>query len=221
MRIRSLVLWLLIPPDLKIVSRTRSSVPAKGSIFLDLDGTLWPDSGPGSILKESFPPIEIKLCLLKLSEAGYKIIAYSNQTLFGYPESVSMKNILKYRKKMNALIKEGWFDGVFICHHHPKSTIPFLNSNCNRRKPAGGLVEWAKYEFGLYADDCFAIGDRITDIIAAQSAGIRRTFLISNTRSFEWNVFENLRIAPSVCFMVSKDIQEALQEIHRVISREY
>jgi len=206
---------LFIPGDLRIKSVRKSVTYASRAAFFDLDGTLWSDSGPGSILNYS----ELKLnhksnsLIKELPKKGYIRIGFSNQTFFGYSRRYTLIMILSYRSRLRKLITTGVLDEIYICHHHPESKVRFLRRNCNRRKPSSGLLEWAHANSRFELSQSFAIGDRITDLVASQEFGIRQNFLIANNRSLEWNVSHQLPDVLAIKFDPVASLNEALLSI--------
>lgn len=204
---------LLLPGDLEIVSRRKASLKFRRAVFLDLDGTLWPDTGPGSILRDGrIEPRNVDL-LLRISRKGYLLIGLSNQTFFGYQVKTGVLPLIRYRNKLQALVTHGPLDSLYVCHHHPHSNIRFLKADCSRRKPDSGMLLAAMKADHVEPRDSFAIGDKITDIFAAEQVGVSRKFLISNSRSLEWNVSNSTKKPRSINFYLANSLEEALNTI--------
>jgi D-glycero-D-manno-heptose 1,7-bisphosphate phosphatase len=180
-------------------------------LFLDLDGTLWEDNGPGTILKIDLEENALKGSLVKLS-GKFLRVAITNQTLFARQANFSILRIIKYRLKLKRLIEMNVFDAIAVCHHHPKSLNRYLRRHCNSRKPKSGLFELALTKLGSLPDYCIMVGDRITDIVAANGAGIRECYLLSNHRAFELNVSDYSYEEPCT-FMVISNLDSFLLSI--------
>lgn len=200
-----------------MASRSSKRKTLNGAVFVDLDGTIWPDLGPGTILKISSLNDDLIQAFGELSQLGYSIIGFSNQTFFGYKETLNLFQILKYRYRINRLIKNKILDAVFICHHHPESKISFLRRDCTYRKPNSGLLIWASKELSVNLNDSFAVGDRITDVLSALRAGIRRRFLIIGATCLEFNKPNESSSELSIEFEISKDLKEAIARIREEI----
>lgn len=209
---------LVLPGDYRVIKGGVSEETPKRAIFIDLDGTLWPDSGPGTILKNPKISSEIISELGNITNFGYLVIGFSNQTFFGYQDKLDFFEILNYRSKVRRLTKRAFLDAIYICHHHPDSSISHLRSECQKRKPNSGLIKWAKEELNLELNQSVVIGDRLTDIAAGQDSGITKKFLIANPRSLERNI--STPTASSLCFTfrVSRSLIDALQSIKSDIS---
>ena len=64
-------------------------------------------------------------------------------------------------------------NGYLYCPHHVDATIAEYSKDCNWRKPNPGMIE-AVFSLKQYdKNECFLIGDRCSDILAAKNAGIR------------------------------------------------
>ena len=206
----------LVPGDMRIKgsSRMNRNGPA---IFIDLYGTLWPDLGPGTILEnQSLVQHEIQILQI-ISDLGYLLIGITNQTFFGYESKIKLSKVLKYRRRLKNIIEIFSFDSLFICHHHPKSQIPFLRSSCPNRKPGIGSIQWAIDTHNIDISKSFILGDRITDMLAGQAAGIPHRLLIVNSRSLEWNEGEHFSNIQSIGFRTYRNLREALKSIQLVI----
>lgn len=203
----------LLPGDFRIAGKGARNTTIKRAVFIDLDGTLWPDLGPGSILRNPIIGNEVVLRLSELSNVGYLLIGITNQTYFGYRRRLNPISIFRYRSKMRQIIRKGILDLIYVCHHHPESKLSYLKTECTRRKPNSGLIEWAKEEFDLELDKSIVIGDRITDIAAGQKSGIAKRFLIANPRCIEWNISRSTTFPQSFTFSVFGNLIDALEMI--------
>lgn len=202
-----------LPGDYKVERKGAINRRVKRAIFLDLDGTLWPDLGPGSIVRNPVIDKDVLLKLLELSNAGYLLIGITNQTYFGYQTKLNPISVFKYRYKMRQVVRDGILDLIYVCHHHPESRLSYLKTECSRRKPDSGLIQWAKMDLSLELDKSIVIGDRITDMIAGQDSGIASRFLITNPRCLEWNISERAASISSIAFSVSRSLIDALDNI--------
>ena len=112
---------------------------------------------------------------------NYKIIIVTNQSGISrgfYSES-------DYQKITAWMISE--FNNnnihildIFHCPHSP-------NSNCNCRKPKPGMLLDAKYKYNIDMTSSWMIGDKETDIIAANNSGITNTILVKSGHEINQN----------------------------------
>jgi D-glycero-D-manno-heptose 1,7-bisphosphate phosphatase len=178
-----------------------------GAIFLDADGVLWDDIGPGGIFSGKNRSIQNLRLLSSVRQKMYLKIVVSNQTFAARKKM----NYIKFRfftyTFFKSLIKLGLLDDFAICYHHPNAKKFFLRKECDCRKPLPGLINLMVKKHNISPEKSFLIGDRITDVQAGKSAGIKHLFLIANPRMLEMN--ENSSVVPLQSIFVSlKELKE-------------
>jgi len=142
------------------------------TIFLDRDGVI--NKEVGYLHKiEDFIFIDgvFEACLF-FKKLDYQIIIISNQsgiargyfTLLDY-EKLTKWMINQFSKKNISILD------VFFCPHGPKS-------KCSCRKPKPGMLVDAKNKYNIDLEKSWMIGDKETDIEAANLAGINNTILL-------------------------------------------
>jgi len=144
------------------------------TIFLDRDGVINKDSNYLHKVKDfEFISGVFKTCKY-LQNLDYKIIIITNQSGI----SRGYYTLKDFQTLNNWMI--GQFEAeninildVFYCPHSP-------DSNCNCRKPKPGMFLEAKYKYSIDMKNSWIIGDRETDIIAANSSGIINTILVKS-----------------------------------------
>jgi D-glycero-D-manno-heptose 1,7-bisphosphate phosphatase len=72
------------------------------------------------------------------------------------------------------------FAGIYHCPHHPDGTGPFAIS-CDCRKPQPGMIQRAARDLGIDLAQSLMLGDKPSDMEAAQAAGVGRSFLVPPT----------------------------------------
>lgn len=145
------------------------------AVFMDRDGVLIEDVhlliNPGDIrVLEGVPQ-----ALRDLKDAGFKLIVISNQTVVARG-LITEQEVYAINAKMEHFLQQAGgphFDGFYFCPHHPNATLPVYRIDCACRKPRPGLLLRAAREHKLILSTSFAVGDRITDIIAGARAGCR------------------------------------------------
>ena len=164
----------------------------KPCLFLDADGVLWEDQGPGTVLKVLEICAQARELIKRFSDDDkYLIIVITNQTsaarnLIGLND---LQEILANFFKRSANLAK--IDAVYSCFHHPKAENSDLRINCMCRKPSPEMILQASRNFHIDLDRSLFIGDRITDMQSARLAGIGHTFLLVNSKMFEINIQEN------------------------------
>lgn len=146
------------------------------ALFLDRDGTI--NIEKNYVYKiEDFEFIEGVLGLiLKYYKQGFLIIIITNQAGIarGYYTDKNYKNLTNWM--LNQFDLNGIkISGVYYCPHHPEIT-----GNCNCRKPNPGMINQAIHEFNIDASKSILIGDKKSDILAGENAGIGKNFYIQD-----------------------------------------
>jgi D-glycero-D-manno-heptose 1,7-bisphosphate phosphatase len=146
----------------------------KKACFLDRDGVINEET---EYLSE---PDKVKIitgvpeALRKLKDAGFVTIVVTNQSgvARGYYEEES---VLKVHERIQHLLKQDntAIDAFYYCPHHPDH-----GESCECRKPAPGMLLDAAKEFDIDLSESFLVGDRLSDLKAAQAAGCKDAYLV-------------------------------------------
>ena len=138
----------------------------KPTVFLDRDGTINEDVGYlNSLERLVFIPGALDAIRL-LSRAGYQIAIVTNQA--GVALGMIPERVLQ---ELNAVIDQrikdagGNVAGWFICPHD--------KDTCDCRKPKPGLFNQAFEALPVDKSKSFYIGDKTSDMQAAEAAGLR------------------------------------------------
>jgi len=178
-----------------------------GAIFLDADGVLWNDVGPGGILSGKDHAIQNLRLLTSSTNAHRMRIVISNQT-FAARKQINYFKFRAYVKSFFcSLIEMGLLDDYAICYHHPHANNVFLRKKCKCRKPYPALLNSMARKHNINLQKSVLIGDRITDIQAGSAAGIENLYLITNDRMLEVNVNSTYHSLFYV-FMPLKELKE-------------
>ena len=134
------------------------------TVFVDRDGVINQERSDyvKSISElEIYPNVAKNIKLLK--DAGFLVIVITNQSAVnrGIITHEMVNQI--HNSIQDHLKKHGTFlDGFYYCPHIP-------NENCNCRKPKPGLLQKAILELNIDLNSSWMIGDRDSDIEAANS----------------------------------------------------
>lgn len=192
----------------------------KQVIFLDADGVLWPDLGAGSILTSyNLGRVALQEFAASLSERNsYLLSIVTNQTLAARGSIAYEIFSSKVSDYFNKLIEEGLIDNFEVCFHHPKADYLELRKICECRKPSPGMLLSTLTKFNLSSFQAFFIGDRITDMIAADAAGITHKILILSNKSMEMNDSGGVvrKFPPIIDFSLVDNLNEAASLINRI-----
>lgn len=173
------------------------------SVFIDRDGTLGGSEKviyPGAF--ELFPGVQESIKLLK--ENNILVCSFTNQPGIANGEATI--------DQFDNELKSFGFDRVYICPHgHVEG--------CACRKPSAGLLEKAAEENDFELSRCAVIGDRWTDMLAADIAGCLKVLVKTGSGQEAYDKYINKQyfgrwreIQPD--FMAS-DLNEAIRWLLR------
>ena len=95
----------------------------------------------------------------------------------------------------------------YFCPHHPERGVGKYLSNCNCRKPKTGMFETAAKEFNLDLNDCWMIGDKLSDIEAGKNAGCKTIHVLTGVEKnpIKSADFVAKNLIDAANFIISKD----------------
>jgi D-glycero-D-manno-heptose 1,7-bisphosphate phosphatase len=144
-------------------------------VFLDRDGVLVED------ITNLTRPVDARIldgvpdALAALHGAGFLLVVVTNQPVVARGMMTEADVEAVQATIWRALVARGApaLDAFYFCPHHPKADVPAYRAACDCRKPRPGMLLAAQREHGIAMAASFLVGDRITDIIAGQRAGVR------------------------------------------------
>lgn len=156
------------------------------ALFLDRDGVINHEVGYLHRVEEvRFVDGIFSLCRTAAG-LGYRLIVVTNQAGIarGFYSEADFDLLMTWMK--DTFLSEGVeLDAVYHCPFHPEHGIGKYKQEHEDRKPGTGMLRRGVREFGVELQQSVMVGDRCTDIAAANAAGLRQAFLISGTEAGE------------------------------------
>lgn len=84
------------------------------------------------------------------------------------------------------------------CPHHIDGVIPEFSIECSCRKPKSGMFDKIMSSFCVELDNSLMVGDKVSDLYAAESVGIKKCYLVKTGHDLppnipsRWEVQNNL-----------------------------
>lgn len=151
-----------------------------GLVLIDRDGVINADSTEYIKSVDEWRPLPGSLeALADLTRAGATLIVITNQSGVGrglFTEQMLANIHAKMRAEVEAA--GGEIAAIYYCPHRP-------DEGCRCRKPAPGLLERAAGDFGLSLSGVPFIGDKVSDVEAAQAVGARPILVGPRARSID------------------------------------
>nr|WP_157037635.1 HAD-IIIA family hydrolase [Ornithinibacillus californiensis] len=166
------------------------------AIFIDRDGTIGGSEHviyPGEF--ELYPNVETSIVDLK--ELDFLIISFTNQPGISRGEAK--------REDYEKELKGFGFDKVFICPHQHME-------GCSCRKPSIGMLLQAAKENNLELEECIVIGDRWTDLIAANEVKCLKILVKTGAGKEAYHKYKNQEYFGSWADVEPDFIAENFQE---------
>jgi D-glycero-D-manno-heptose 1,7-bisphosphate phosphatase len=162
-----------IPEDFARADRELREKLRRPAVFFDRDGVLNHDSG------YAFEPDKLEWiegareAVKAVNDAGYFAFVITNQSgvARGYYEEHHVVALHRWMAEQMALIG-AHIDAFEYCPDHPDGTVASYCRASDRRKPAPGMITDLVQRFPLDMTRSMVIGDKPSDMEAAQAAGV-------------------------------------------------
>lgn len=141
-------------------------------LFLDRDGTINEEVDFVTSAKQLHLISGSAEAIREANELGLKVIIITNQS--GVARGLlTEEQLLEIHKDMLDQLDElgAHIDAIYYCPHHPEVGVGKYKTECECRKPKGGMLELAAREFSLNLAKSFVIGDRMIDVQTGNNAG--------------------------------------------------
>ncbi|MGD0442399.1 MAG: HAD family hydrolase [Edaphobacter sp.] len=154
------------------------------ALFLDRDGVVNEEVGYLYRAEEvRFVDGIFSLCRTAAA-LGYRLIVVTNQAGIarGYYAEADFEVLMEFMR--GELRAEGVeLDAVYFCPFHPEHGVGKYKQEHEDRKPGTGMLRRGAREFGVELSESVLVGDRCSDVGAANAAGLRQAFLIRGTEA--------------------------------------
>lgn len=156
--------------DWTIVYRT-PPLNSRPALFLDRDGVVIEDMDYISKADDVRLIDGVRQTIDQFRAAGHAIVIVTNQSgvARGYFER---SDYLAVEARIKALLNDSGPDAVYACPFHVNGKPPF-DVNHPWRKPGDGMLRTAAERLSIDLSKSVMVGDRLSDIEAGLSAGLR------------------------------------------------
>jgi D-glycero-D-manno-heptose 1,7-bisphosphate phosphatase len=149
------------------------SVNGRRAVFLDRDGTVIDENGyVNHIDRVRYLPRSAE-AIRKLNENGVLALLVTNQS--GVARRIFDRALVeRVHEGIQAWLAAAGarIDAYYYCPHHPEGADPEYRLVCDCRKPKPGMIERAAREHGVDLARSYMVGDTLSDIEAAERAGV-------------------------------------------------
>jgi D,D-heptose 1,7-bisphosphate phosphatase len=162
---------------------------SRPAVFLDRDGVISKEVD----LLSSFNKLELiegaGEAIKYINEKGYLAIVVTNQPVIAR-NLCTLDDLAFIHAKMETLLgeKHAYLNAIYFCPHHPDAGYPEERKEykikCDCRKPAAGMLLKAIKDWNIDIANSIMIGDRESDVLAGQNAGVKTSIMIEQNKSY-------------------------------------
>jgi len=179
---------VICEPIVYLPSKSRIRIQTNGfqnrqAIFFDRDGTIVEDIGylANTSNIKFLKGVEESVRLL---QDQFLIIIVTNQSAVARG-LINEDDLMKIHQSIvhHLYIEGSIIDAIYSCPHHPEYGRHPYRIQCNGRKPEPGMIQKAAEEFDIQLSQSYLIGDKTSDILAGQRAGVSKTILVRSPKT--------------------------------------
>ena len=152
------------------------------ALFLDRDGVVNEEIGYLHRAEDvRFVEGIFELCRIA-QRLGYRIVIVTNQSGIarGLYTTAQFETLMAWMASQFGRYGVT-LDAVYHCPYHPTHGLGEFKREHEDRKPGPGMLLRAAQDLGLDLSQSVMIGDRCSDVGAANAAGLRQAFLLAGT----------------------------------------
>ena len=152
------------------------------ALFLDRDGVINREVGY-AIHKKDIQFVEGIFPLCKTAKRlGYRLVIVTNQAgiargFYTEADYHALMNWIRDEFRLRDIV----FDGIYHSPYHPEYGIGEYKREHEDRKPGAGMLRRSALDLNIELGESVMVGDRCTDIAAANAGGLRQAFLLRGT----------------------------------------
>ena len=151
------------------------------ALFLDRDGVMNEEVGYLHAAEDVRWVEGIFALCRRAVELGYRLVVVTNQSGIarGMYTETQFEGLMTWMR--GELAERGVvLDAVYFCPFHPEHGVGEYKREHEDRKPGAGMLRRAAEDLGLDLGRSVMVGDRCSDVAAANAAELRRVFLLGD-----------------------------------------
>ncbi len=124
-----------------------------------------------------------------INEKGYLAIVVTNQPVIAR-NLCTLDELAYIHAKLETLLgkQHAYLNAIYFCPHHPDGGYPEERKEykikCECRKPAPGMLLEAMNDWNIDISNSVMIGDRNSDVIAGEKAGVKTSVMIEQNKPY-------------------------------------